>query len=114
MINYKANGFQGAVLCRKCRVIIDKKISYEDAVAKWEGRDVCEDCATKCAKCGGTGWYAYDHNHSQVCDACCKHDAGWWELTEAFVGYEAGADNRCCKAGCGTMYRDVTTEGVTK
>ena len=55
----------------------------------------------KCNKCSGTGWYAYDENHSQVCDACCKHDKGWWALTPSYMGYFRGA--MCCKAGCGKV-----------
>lgn len=62
-----------------------------------------------CPKCNGTGWRQYDHNHRAVCDACCKHDKGWWELTEQYYRYEIGKDNRCCKAGCGTMFRDLKT-----
>jgi hypothetical protein len=60
-----------------------------------------------CPKCNGTGWFQYDYNHSHKCDACCEHKEGWWELTPDFVGYIDGADNACCKAGCGTMRRDV-------
>lgn len=60
-----------------------------------------------CPKCHGTGWRQYDHNHAQVCAACCKHDQGWWELTEHYHGYEEGKDNACCKAGCGTRRRDL-------
>lgn len=60
-----------------------------------------------CKKCSGTGWYSYDTNHSKVCEHCCKHEDGWWILTEGFGGYIAGADNRCCLGGCGTMYRDL-------
>lgn len=55
-----------------------------------------------CPKCAGTGW-----NQATICAACCKHDQGWWELTEDYYGYEKGEDNRCCLAGCGTMYRDL-------
>jgi len=61
----------------------------------------------KCAKCKDTGWHQYDHNHSHVCDACCTHSKGWWELSESYSGYEKGKDNRCCKAGCGTLFRDL-------
>lgn len=60
-----------------------------------------------CKKCNDTGWYPYDHNHSKVCNVCCKHDQGWWELTEHYAKYEEGKDNACCKAGCGTMRRDI-------
>jgi hypothetical protein len=28
-------------------------------------------------------------------------------LTSDYSGYILGADNRCCLAGCGTMYRDA-------
>lgn len=60
-----------------------------------------------CSKCNGTGWYQYDRNHSKVCDGCCTHFKGWWELTEHYAGYEKGKDNRCCLSGCGMMYRDL-------
>lgn len=64
-----------------------------------------------CKKCNGTGWYCYDpdpvYPHSTICDVCCTHSQGWWELTEHYVGYKEGEDNRCCKAGCGTMRRDL-------
>ena len=61
----------------------------------------------KCKKCNDTGWYNYDHNHSKVCEACCTHSEGWWELTEHYAGYIKDANNNCCKAGCGTMQRDL-------
>jgi hypothetical protein len=63
-----------------------------------------------CSKCNGTGWYSYDHNHSTVCEKCCPHDGGWWELTDGYAGYVKGADNRCCRNGCGTMFRDLKDE----
>lgn len=52
-----------------------------------------------CRKCGGTGWYQYDHNHRTICDFCCTHKEGWWLLKEHY-----GSDNGkwCCRAGCGT------------
>ena len=61
----------------------------------------------ECAKCKGTGWYHYDHNHSKKCECCCSHVEGWWELTEHYAGYIEGADNRCCLNGCGTMKREL-------
>ena len=64
----------------------------------------------KCPKCGDTGWYSYDENHHAKCALCCPHDEGWWELTEDFAGYVEGLDNRCCRAGCGTMARDITDQ----
>lgn len=60
-----------------------------------------------CKKCDGTGRYAYDKNHTKICEDCCKHEKGWWELTEVYGGYIEGSDNRCCVNGCGAMYRDV-------
>jgi hypothetical protein len=62
-----------------------------------------------CAKCGGVGRYFYDENHAKPCEECCAHSAGWWQLTEAHQGYVAGADNACCRAGCGQMRRELTT-----
>lgn len=62
-------------------------------------------------ECKGTGWRPYDRNHTQVCEFCCKHDPGWWELTPSSAGYKKGENNLCCKAGCGTMKRDL---GVDK
>ena len=53
----------------------------------------------KCKKCNGTKVIRLDHNHNTVCDACCKHDKGWWPLTKNHVGYFKGA--MCCTAGCG-------------
>ena len=62
-----------------------------------------------CQKCNGTGWYKYDHDHSTICNQCCLHNKGWWNLTKEFHGshYIDGEDNACCKAGCGTMRRDT-------
>jgi len=52
----------------------------------------------KCKKCNDTKWYAYDENHRKICEECCKHDNGFWLLTENF-----GKNNGklCCNAGCG-------------
>ena len=62
-----------------------------------------------CPKCNGTGYRHYDHNHMKVCEFCCKHDQGWWDLSPMHYGYIAGGENRCCKAGCGTLLRDINT-----
>ena len=43
-IDYRFNNGRGAVLCRKCRIIIDQDIGPDDAEKKWEGRDICIDC----------------------------------------------------------------------
>jgi hypothetical protein len=32
---------------------------------------------------------------------------GWWELTENHAGYLVGADNGCCRAGCGKLRREL-------
>jgi len=50
-----------------------------------------------CPKCHGTKWVPYDHNHSSKCGYCCKHDEGFWFLTEHY----SKAGNWCCLAGCG-------------
>ena len=53
-----------------------------------------------CTLCKGTGWFAYDSNHSTVCGRCCRHDGGFWSLTLAHQGYSQG-DRWCCLNGCG-------------
>jgi hypothetical protein len=60
-----------------------------------------------CSLCGGDGHYMYDENHGKICEQCCTHDQGWWELTEYHAGFVEGEDNRCCRAGCGMLYRDL-------
>lgn len=54
-----------------------------------------------CKRCGGTGWRAYDKYHAKVCEFCCPHDQGWWELTHQFDGYREGMVTLCCRRGCG-------------
>ena len=61
----------------------------------------------QCPKCAGTGSYMYDHNHSKPCELCCDHGEGWWQLTEGYGGYREGADNGCCRKGCGQLRRDL-------
>lgn len=56
-----------------------------------------ENAKPDCQKCCGTGNFMYDHNHAKICDLCCKHDRGFWFLTEGY----AYAGNWCCIAGCG-------------
>ena len=63
-----------------------------------------------CSFCAGKGYIWYDENHSKPCKHCCPHDKGWWELTPNFAEYIEGGDNRCCRAGCGMLYRDMSTE----
>lgn len=60
-----------------------------------------------CVHCNGTGWRPLQSDKAKVCEHCCKHDQGWWELTEHYEGFVDGGDNRCCLAGCGTMARDT-------
>lgn len=50
-----------------------------------------------CPKCGGIGSYMYDDIHSTICNLCCKHDQGWWQLGEL----HSHPGKWCCKAGCG-------------
>ena len=47
MIDYRFNGGHGAVLCRECRVIIDEGLSWDEAEAKWTGKDICDECKKK-------------------------------------------------------------------
>ena len=65
-----------------------------------------------CLKCEDTGWFAYDHNHSTVCDECCPHNQGWWILTEAHGKDRAGME--CCNAGCGYIKQLPDREGYSK
>jgi hypothetical protein len=53
-----------------------------------------------CHRCLGTGVYRHDERHMSVCDLCCKHNQGWWQLEGAY-----GSDNGrwACKAGCGII-----------
>jgi len=99
----------------------DRAIAIADGVMEWESlqdtRKSMKDLAalkseigkTDCPKCKGTGWYMYSHDHSTICNACCKHEEGWWDLTEHYSGYKKDADNACCKKGCGTLRRDLIT-----
>lgn len=50
-----------------------------------------------CPKCKGKGSYMYDHNHGKICEVCCRHDRGWWQLGEM----HANPGHWCCRAGCG-------------
>jgi hypothetical protein len=62
-----------------------------------------------CQKCHGTGWYQYDFSglgHSTVCDACCKHDKGWWKLGEM----HSDPGKWCCRAGCGAVIDELPEE----
>ena len=59
-----------------------------------------------CSLCGGKGYYMYDDIHGKPCEGCCNHEAGWWELTEHYGGYIAGADNGCCPS-CGQLRREL-------
>jgi hypothetical protein len=82
---------------------------------------------TTCPKCNNTGWYAYDHNHSKVCEVCCTHTDGWWKLEEHY-GESNGRDESlitgssksslnakyACKTGCGVVkaYEDLCEEQI--
>jgi hypothetical protein len=53
-----------------------------------------------CATCHGAGVYRYSERATAICNACCKHNQGWWQLEGAY-----GADNGrwACKIGCGAI-----------
>ena len=58
-----------------------------------------------CPKCGGSGSYMYDHNHAKICEVCCPHDQGWWQLGEEY--HDVG--KWCCRRGCGFIRDDPPT-----
>lgn len=58
-----------------------------------------------CGKCGDTGWYAYDRNHSKPCEECCPHGQGVWHLLDHY-GDKNGL--WCCRAGCGTTWPGIS------
>ena len=63
-----------------------------------------------CAKCGGTGLYQYDHNHSTICPDCCTHSEGVWWLTEHYLPYgkpTEGMPRWCCTRGCGKTWHSI-------
>jgi hypothetical protein len=61
-----------------------------------------------CPKCHGTGAFAYDYNHTTICNLCCTHNMGWWQLREH---YGADNDKWCCRAGCGlTLDEEPSTQ----
>ena len=43
-IRYKFNNGRGAVLCRKCSVILEEGLSEEEGAERWAGKDICEKC----------------------------------------------------------------------
>lgn len=53
-----------------------------------------------CDKCRGTGVYPFSSRTLAICDACCPHRQGWWQLEGAY-----GINNGrwACKAGCGLI-----------
>ena len=59
-----------------------------------------ENAKPDCPKCHGTGSFMYDHNHGTICNLCCKHDQGYWQLLE-YYGDRNGM--WCCLAGCGHL-----------
>lgn len=61
-----------------------------------------------CQKCGGTGWYRYDHNHAMICPDCCPHDQGVVLLLE-YYGDHNGL--WCCQRGCGQTWAGVSDYG---
>jgi hypothetical protein len=53
-----------------------------------------------CPICHGAGVYRYSDRNMAICDLCCKHNQGWWQLEGAY-----GPDNGrwACKVGCGVI-----------
>jgi hypothetical protein len=53
-----------------------------------------------CPTCQGAGFYRVNDRATAICDLCCKHNQGWWQLEGAY-----GADNGrwACKLGCGKI-----------
>ncbi len=54
-----------------------------------------------CPKCCNSGWKAFDAEHVAICDACCRHEKGWWPLA---IGAENGNEMWVCVAGCGATH----------
>lgn len=61
-----------------------------------------------CPKCHGTGQWRYDDTHYTVCNLCCKHNMGYWQLKRGYYGKNDG--KWCCMAGCGQILEDVPDE----
>lgn len=61
-----------------------------------------ENARVDCPTCHGKGVYMYDHNHSAICRACCRHDLGWWKLGPLHGG---DGERWACRAGCGHTLR---------
>ena len=53
-----------------------------------------------CPTCQGAGVYRVNDRAMAICDLCCKHNQGWWQLEGAY-----GSDNGrwACKLGCGKI-----------
>lgn len=54
----------------------------------------------ECPRCGGTGQYQFTTHGTPkftICNLCCKHDRGWWQLSE----HHSQPGKWCCRAGCG-------------
>lgn len=62
-----------------------------------------------CPKCNGRGTYFYDDKHGKICEVCCSHDLGWWQLG---LGPGCGdkAGKWACMRGCGTV-REENPDG---
>jgi len=116
------NGCMSANLLEHARTMErqrDRAIAITDGVMAWDApadaRKSYKDLSQlkkeigniDCIKCKGTGWYQYSPDHSTICNSCCKHEEGWWDLTEGYYQFKKDADNGCCRKGCGTLRRDL-------
>jgi hypothetical protein len=64
-----------------------------------------------CKTCGGSGFFYYDENHAMICQNCCNHTNGFWEVSKIYhpSKHIEGGDNGCCRQ-CGMMRRDIKQE----
>lgn len=56
-----------------------------------------------CSKCKDTGFYnstPIGTAHWSPCPLCCKHDNGYWLLTEHYQGFRLGKETWSCNL-CG-------------
>ena len=76
-------------------------MQHRDSLAAFDNRiSAAMTARPHCKKCHGSGVYRYSCRRLAVCDECCKHNQGWWQLEGAY-----GLDNGrwACKAGCGMI-----------
>lgn len=60
--------------------------------------------AKTCTKCNSTGHYHYDEHHAKICEICCLHSQGRWEIPYGTAGHRPGKKTWACSTGCGAMF----------